>query len=334
MASPNYPGRPPFSSDAQAAIAAREYRVLLELQQAFRVAAAKGIKGHNSRITKLAAALALTPNNSRITKANEEIAEKMRLAVKTAFMTRVEGRKRVASYRVGQGRLSGGRLKHAVLDKSQAKADAQGITYVNQKLLNAEARHWARLNFGAGAAGAKTVQRKTYDLKFGGGKGDPVRGGTKIKKVGFGSLHGSRPPFFMPLGIWGTENQQGKITRVRSGTLGRRRFKNTRGNWVGGSAIGNPRFVNRNTENRRGGAGRFVKRRNDQFFPLGTGRFYNKPTIGIRAANFFNDGFAALVKEFPRAYKKMYDDWVNQKKAQGNIIRRTDIKIRGGQRLL
>lgn len=336
MASANYPGGPPFSNDAQAAIAAEEYRVILELRKHVVDAAKKGLMGHNNRIQKLASALALSgTNNPAVLKANRAIAEKMHIAVKNAFRARVENKKRVASYRVGKGRLSGGALKRAVFHESQVKADGTGITYINQKLLNSEARHWARLNFGAGAAGAKTVQRRTYDLTFGGTrKGGPSAQGTKVKKVGFGSLHGARPPFFMPLGIWGTEDEQGRIGKgtQRPGSLGRRRFKNTKGNWVGGAPIGNASFRNdMGYGNRRGGRGRFAKRNNAQFFPLGTGRFYNKPTIGIRAANFFNDGFAALVKEFPREYYKMYDTWVKQKKAQGQVIKRTAVKIRGGQ---
>ena len=207
---PNYPGQPSpgylqnLKAGQDRKLLEYRYRFSRDIQASFDAAVRSGIRGWHKRVAKLAAAMAAAGPREQadMRRTNERLARVMREAAYQDF-TRKVGRHRKGSYRVGRGRISGGALKRALNSKSMAVGFANRIEYVDQDLLNKTAKHWARLNFGAGAAGRRTNVQKMYKLRFG-GRG--ARGATKaptIIKVGFRT--GPRPAFYMPIGMWREE---------------------------------------------------------------------------------------------------------------------------------
>jgi hypothetical protein len=92
-------------------------------------------------------------------------------------------------------RYAGGRLEAALSASGFAVATGEGIMFGDVDLLDAAARQWARLNYGAG--------------------GDADGGGSRQFRVGLSNLETAamgidrpvRPPFMMPEGFWRTSNQ-------------------------------------------------------------------------------------------------------------------------------
>lgn len=98
-------------------------------------------------------------------------------------------RRPVGQYRVGEDRYSGGALGRALSSPQQYRATPFGLYFINVQLLDAEARHWRRLNFGAGAGGAEGIENPG---EF------PVTGMGLI----LGLEPDRRPGFTMPRGFW------------------------------------------------------------------------------------------------------------------------------------
>lgn len=71
-------------------------------------------------------------------------------AMAAAVQSKVSGIKGERYPEVRRSRLSGG-LARAVNSPSFATGDAEGIKFIDRDLMNREARHWQRLNFGTGS---------------------------------------------------------------------------------------------------------------------------------------------------------------------------------------
>lgn len=97
-------------------------------------------------------------------------------------------RRPIGSYRVGD-RYSGGALARALSNPDMVKATAFGLYFINVDRLDREARHWRRLNFGAGAGGAEGIEAPG-----------------QFPVTGMGLMIGlepdPRPSFTMPRGLW------------------------------------------------------------------------------------------------------------------------------------
>ncbi len=118
----------------------------------------------------------------------EEIGSSARMALYRAFLGRPHLRP-IPSYRTGD-RQSGGALRKALSNPEMFRATPTGLFLINREILDKEASHWRRLNFGAGQ---------------GGKEGDLTPPG-RFPVTGLGMLIGlepdPRPGFTIPPGFW------------------------------------------------------------------------------------------------------------------------------------
>lgn len=96
---------------------------------------------------------------------HDDIGRRAQQAVLNAYAQTVTARKRTPSYRLGD-RYAGGRLRAAIASSSFYEATPRGLTFINRDVLDREAKHWHRLNFGAGARGGGG--RRLYEIRWGG----------------------------------------------------------------------------------------------------------------------------------------------------------------------
>lgn len=146
------------------------------LAEATTRAIAQGIEQTNRGFVKFASRLASASGNSTdLRNAHKRVGSAMQRAVLESYGLTVEGRKvrEGLTYRSGvtgvSRRYAGGALRRALEDKRMVRADAQGIDFIDQAILNQEARHWARLNFGAGdpGGGSKRVRLRLFGQSAG-----------------------------------------------------------------------------------------------------------------------------------------------------------------------
>lgn len=125
--------------------------------------------------------------------ANERLAEHAQQAVLESYEEEVEGRKEVGSYRIGDNRLSGGLLRNALTRRGMFVGTFEGIAFGNEDILDNEAGHWARLNYGAGSGRNLTPVSTTLRI------GSRSVGITTLK--GPTSNEGTKA-FRLPVGYW------------------------------------------------------------------------------------------------------------------------------------
>lgn len=143
---------------------------------------------------------------AEFTDANYRLARMMQDSMLRSYDQTVTARKEFSSYRAnGEGdtqpRFSGGKLRRALSHRDMVVATPQGIAYINNDILDREAKQWARLNYGAGGAAG------------GGGGAYPWT----FRGVTLGALTlpwAPSPAFRMPHGVWiggrnGSVNDQG-----------------------------------------------------------------------------------------------------------------------------
>lgn len=128
-------------------------------------------------------------DKSELTKVHQRVANNMRDSVKSSYEQTVLSKP--GQYRMGQGRISGGRLKAAIMNRNLAVGTAEGIFYVDEHRLDREAKHWRRLNFGAVGTAVTGRQAQRFKFRF-----DDVT----LYTVGFPDE--ARPAFSMPPGIF------------------------------------------------------------------------------------------------------------------------------------
>lgn len=219
---------------------------------------------------------------SEFQRAHETIGVAAQRAVLNSYAQTVTARKRVASYRLGDtgknARYAGGKLKAALGAEGFFEATPEGIKFINVDLLDATARHWARLNAGAGPAGGGS--RRTFDVRW-----------SNLIVASLGLEMTASPPFLIPKGYWWNP---GSGQPVKPGETGTSEF------YPLGSG---PRSTARKTISaRREGVGRS----NVQL----QGR---RVAGGIQARNFLDAGVARIAADLGPAYSRLYDDLYNRK---------------------
>lgn len=124
----------------------------------------------------------------RIKAIHTEAAEDALYAIRAAYRGREKPHS--FSYRVGENRETGKLLK-AITDREMYHVGRDGLDFINPRHLDNSAKHWYRMNFGAGGKGAGTPPPPPAIMKFLGGSID----------IG---LKGYTPsaPFLLPPGIW------------------------------------------------------------------------------------------------------------------------------------
>lgn len=227
---------------------------------------ARGTIGATGKVVQLAEAIKIE-DPRRLESTNEAIVKEM-LARTRNSVSQISARAK--HYGAERGRLTGG-LGRAVKDDGFAYATAHGIHFADVSILNREAKHWARLNFGAGKAGQGSpngVFRLRFDERI---IGPPV-----------GFRDQPRAGFSMPGGFF---DDEGNFSTPK------REFR--------GASTGNefrPAAITLVKTTTRGGPGaketvRIKKR---------------MPTVGIKARHFLDAGLAGLEATFPVEYEAYF----------------------------
>lgn len=108
-------------------------------------------------------------NGAGLARVNSFLAGKMHAAVLSAYQENVLAES-VGPYRVGDPHRLSGRLLQALESPTMAIGTASGIGFIDDALLDETARHWRRLNFGAGPAEG-SLPRPRARVQFGSNQG-------------------------------------------------------------------------------------------------------------------------------------------------------------------
>lgn len=128
-------------------------------------------------------------DKSELAKLHRRVAADMRESVKSSFEQTVHSKP--GQYRMGDKRISGGKLKRAIMASSLAVGTEEGIFFVDEYRLSREAKHWRRLNFGAVGTAVTGREAKRFPFRF-----DDVT----LYTVGFPD--GATPSFGLPPGFF------------------------------------------------------------------------------------------------------------------------------------
>lgn len=126
-------------------------------------------------------------DDADVAEAHKTVAAHMLEATRKAYHLDVEGSKTYHAYE-REGRLHGG-MRRALADDSQALGTARGIFFVNRSVFAKEAKHWKRLNFGAGGIAGSPKPRVPLKVL-----------GRSLFNVGFRAQ--ADRPFFLPPGFF------------------------------------------------------------------------------------------------------------------------------------
>lgn len=89
-------------------------------------------------------------------------------------------------------RFANGAMLRALSNSANVVATDKGVSFVNTRILDAEAAQWARLNFGAGARGAASPRGRGATIRL----FDQAAGSLSLSHIG------PRPAFGMPAGFF------------------------------------------------------------------------------------------------------------------------------------
>lgn len=139
-----------------------------------------------------------------IQKVHKDAGERAQRAIVNAYAQRVTARRGIASrndpaYRGRTTRLAG-TLRKALQNDKHVRVSGSTIFFIDRDLLDEEAKHWYRLNFGVGRRGARSKQ----------GSFPLLIGGVEVAELALTSGP-SQKPMFMPRGFF--VNSEGKRER-------------------------------------------------------------------------------------------------------------------------
>lgn len=128
---------------------------------------------------------------------NDAAAHRGQSAILASYAQRVTAREGPASrhdarYRARANRFGGGALRRALGSEANIEVGARYIRFLNIDLLDDEAAHWYRLNFGVGSRGSRT-QAGMYELFI---------GNESAGSIGFAGTGPSKRPLIMPPGFF------------------------------------------------------------------------------------------------------------------------------------
>lgn len=215
---------------------------------------------------------------------HRRMGERAQQAVLSSYDQTVTRRKRPASrypYRADAAgknrRYAGGALRRALADSSFYEASPRGLAIINRRTLNTEARHWARLNAGAGGLGEGS--RRRYEIRA-----------SNLVIGTLGLDMAPRPAFGVPPGYW--------LNRSEGGT-----FRGVGATFAEGTPASKRTLQNASDPGRVG---------LDEFYP--TRRRPKRVTRGIEARNFLDAGVARIAEDlfdwdegYPRLYRNLWE---------------------------
>lgn len=122
-----------------------------------------------------------------LTKVHKAIAQNAREAIQDAYIANVESVRKTDSYQ-RSSRLSG-RLERVMRRRDLVRGDAEGVHFISESVLDKEAAHWRRMNFGAG--GVAGPARESVPIRL---------FGETLARADFGL--GPSPAFKLPKGFF------------------------------------------------------------------------------------------------------------------------------------
>lgn len=126
----------------------------------------------------------------RFQQAHQQVGDAAVRAMVAGFNSR-RFRRPAGRYRAGDNRLTG-TLGRALNSTSMVRADATSLSIINEEVLDKEAAHWRRLNFGAGAGSTEgIIAPQKFTITWGG-----IVAGT------LGLEMQPSPAFSIPFGFW------------------------------------------------------------------------------------------------------------------------------------
>lgn len=190
-------------------------------------------------------------------------------------------------YRVGarqpNKRYAGGKLRAALNSPRFYEATADGLRFINVDYLNRTARHWARLNAGAGPRGQGSRRRFTVTW-------------SNLAVAAIGVDQAPRPGFYLPRGYWWTRGA-GQVVSADPGRIGQDEFY--------------PMGIGPARKRTRPDSG--AHRKPGPYVGPGAGIGKRRPSLGIKARNFLDAGAETIARELPKGYEKLYKDLWEQK---------------------
>lgn len=212
------------------------------------------------------------------------------------------------AYRPGGGnkaRYGGGQLRAALASPLMAQATKDGVIFLNQSLLDQQAKQWARLNFGAGAAAGSGVgfsrnERPTltrgYNANFfgmnQGSVGAPVR-------ISLRDTWRPSPAFQIPVGRWFAGSNMVAPNPSQRGQHQFYPISSIQASKLGGL---NQKYPSQNRQT---------------FARLGFQR--RKTTRGIAAWNFLDAGMQSIAANFPAAMSLWLTEIFNEPVGTGLV---------------
>lgn len=151
--------------------------------------------------TQFAKAMVSPAGASRLEALHRQVGERAQRAVLNSYAQRVTARRTPPSrsnqaYRTRPERLAG-KLRTALADRRHVVPTELGLSFMDTEVLDQEAAHWYRLNFGVGARGGRTSQ----------GSFSLLMNGVELAQLSL-TTGPSRNPMFMPRGFF--VNAEGK----------------------------------------------------------------------------------------------------------------------------
>lgn len=279
MAAPaNYaPSASPAVAAARQAFTGRLVGNLkLDLADSLVQAIAEALGSTAKTLQELARIIQAGPAKEEFRVAHQAIGERAQQAVLNSYAQVVTARKRVPSYRLGDTganqRYAGGKLKAALASPAFFSASERGLEFINVQLLDETARHWARLNAGAGSVGAGS--RRSFDIQW---------SNLVIGALGVGMT--PSPAFDLPRGYWFSPG----AGPVPPGERGTSEFYPA---GSGPRAGANTRLFSVGESGKRTGVA-FQRRRVSR---------------GIQARNFLDAGVARIANDLGPAYERLYKE--------------------------
>lgn len=165
----------------------------------------RGMTGYISEFARLVNTQASDPKDMQ--QANKRLAKMAGDAALNRYDSRRAASDTPGQYRVGKGRISGGRLRRAIASDSFTYSDAEGFGIGNISNLNKEAAHWARINY---SAGPQATDYGTIRVKF-----------DDVTVASINSKRTAKPLWNIPQGAYFINNE----LRLTSGGMSARPIK-------------------------------------------------------------------------------------------------------------
>lgn len=177
-------------------VAARDFAIsgTEALEASLQQLLGQGAAGLAQQVRAFATVLAAGLGDDDLKAAHQAVGEAAQRSVSRSYGQLVTARQGPSGYRAGaidnhSRRFAGGALRRALNHPDFFRATSRGIQFVNTRVLDQEAAHWYRLNFGAGGAGLGTTAR--FEVRW---------GSLVVASLGFDAAPSAA--FVIPKGVW------------------------------------------------------------------------------------------------------------------------------------